>query len=50
MTTHLNISELERLYRQAKNTVQSRQYQVIWLLAQALILAVDALYPLYSEQ
>lgn len=34
ITTHLNISELEQLYRQAKNAVESRQYQVIWLLAQ----------------
>lgn len=31
---HLNISELEQLYRQAKNGVESRQYQIIWLLAQ----------------
>lgn len=34
ITTHLNISELEQLYRQAKKAVESRQYQVIWLLAQ----------------
>lgn len=31
---HLNISELEQLYRQAKNGGESRQYQIIWLLAQ----------------
>lgn len=34
INTHLNISELKQLYRQAKNAVESRQYQVIWLLAQ----------------
>lgn len=31
---HLDISELEQLYRQAKDGVESRQYQIIWLLAQ----------------
>lgn len=31
---HLNISELEQLYRQAKDGLESRQYQIIWLLAQ----------------
>lgn len=34
VATHLTIYELEQLYRQSKNTVESRQYQVIWLLAQ----------------
>lgn len=31
---HSNISELEHLYRQAKDGIESRQYQIIWLLAQ----------------
>ena len=31
---HLNISELEQLYKQAKEGIESRQYQIIWLLAQ----------------
>ena len=31
---HLDISQLEQLYRQAKDAVESRQYQIIWLLAQ----------------
>jgi transposase len=31
---HLSVSELELGYRQAKNGVDSRQYQIIWLLAQ----------------
>ena len=31
---HSNISELEQLYKQAKDGVESRQYQIIWLLAQ----------------
>jgi len=31
---HVNISELEQFYRQAKNAIESRQYQIIWLLAQ----------------
>jgi tRNA isopentenyl-2-thiomethyl-A-37 hydroxylase MiaE len=31
---HLNISELEQLYRQGKNGVESRHYQILWLLAQ----------------
>jgi transposase len=34
IAAHLNISELEQLYRQAKDGVESRQYQIIWLLAQ----------------
>ncbi len=34
IATHLNISELEQLYRQAKNALESRQFQVLWLLAQ----------------
>ena len=34
MATHLNILELEQLYRQAKNALESRQFQVLWLLAQ----------------
>lgn len=32
--THLDIEELEKRYRQAKNGVESRQYQIRWLLAQ----------------
>jgi hypothetical protein len=28
---HVNISELEQFYRQAKNAIESRQYQIIWL-------------------
>lgn len=31
---HSNISELEQLYKQAKDGTESRQYQIIWLLAQ----------------
>lgn len=31
---HLNVSELEQLYRQASYGIESRQYQIIWLLAQ----------------
>jgi transposase len=31
---HVSISELEQFYRQAKNAIESRQYQIIWLLAQ----------------
>lgn len=31
---HVNISELEQFYRQAKNAIESRHYQIIWLLAQ----------------
>lgn len=34
IATHLNISELEQLYRQAKNALETRQRQVLWLLAQ----------------
>jgi hypothetical protein len=34
IATHLNISELEQVYRQAKDGVESRQCQIIWLLAQ----------------
>jgi len=30
---HSNISELEQLYKQAKDGIESRQYQIIWLLA-----------------
>ena len=29
-----NISELEQLYKHAKNGIESRQYQIIWLLTQ----------------
>ena len=32
---HSNISELEQLYKHALNAIESRQYQIIWLLAQA---------------
>ena len=31
---HSNISELEQIYKQAKDGIESRQYQIIWLLAQ----------------
>ncbi|MEM7715299.1 MAG: hypothetical protein AAF349_17260 [Cyanobacteria bacterium P01_A01_bin.68] len=31
---HLTIEQLEQLYRQARSGVQSRQCQIIWLLAQ----------------
>jgi transposase len=31
---HLSIEELEQHYRQAKEGIESRQYQIIWLLAQ----------------
>lgn len=31
---HSNISELEQLYKHAKNGIESRQYQIIWLLTQ----------------
>lgn len=34
IATHLDISELEKLYHQSKDGVESRQYQIIWLLAQ----------------
>jgi transposase len=31
---HTNIAELEQLYKQASGGVESRQFQIIWLLAQ----------------
>ena len=34
IAAHSNVSELEQLYRQAKDGLESRQYQIIWLLAQ----------------
>ena len=34
LVTHNRIEELEQRYRQAKDGVESRQYQIIWLLAQ----------------
>ena len=34
IATHLTVSQLEQHYRQATNGVESRQYQIIWLLAQ----------------
>ena len=34
VATHLNLEELEQLYRQATDGIESRQYQIIWLLAQ----------------
>ncbi len=34
LVTYLSIEELEQRYRQAKDGVESRQYQIIWLLAQ----------------
>jgi len=33
---HLSVDELERRYRQAKNSVERSHYQIIWLLAQSL--------------
>ena len=30
---HLNLDELESLYRQAKDPVERSHYQIIWLLA-----------------
>ncbi|MHC5750165.1 MAG: hypothetical protein ACYTXF_05870 [Nostoc sp.] len=29
IATHLDIAELEQLYRQAKDGIESRQYQII---------------------
>ena len=34
LVNHLTLKELELRYRQAKEGVESRQYQIIWLLAQ----------------
>ena len=34
VATHLSIGELEQCYRQALYGLESRQYQIIWLLAQ----------------
>lgn len=34
ITAHSSISELEQLYKQARDGIESRQYQIIWLLAQ----------------
>lgn len=34
VATHLSIEELEKGYREAKEGIESRQYQIIWLLAQ----------------
>ena len=34
LVNHLTLEELEQGYRQAKEGVESRQYQIIWLLAQ----------------
>ena len=31
---HLSVDELEQRYRQAQDGVESRHYQIIWLLAQ----------------
>src|SRR4028119_615946 len=31
---HSNIAQLEQLYKQATGGVESRQFQIIWLLAQ----------------
>lgn len=31
---HSKISELEKLYKHAKDGIETRQYQIIWLLAQ----------------
>ena len=34
VATHLSIEEMEQRYRQAKDGIESRQYQIIWLVAQ----------------
>jgi transposase len=34
VATHLSVEELEQRYREAKQGVESRQYHIIWLLAQ----------------
>lgn len=34
IATHLTVLELEKHYRQARNGVNARQFQIIWLLAQ----------------
>lgn len=34
VVAHLSLEELEKRYRQAKDGIESRQYQIIWLLAQ----------------
>jgi transposase len=34
IAAHLSVEELEQHYRQAKDGVESRHYQIIWLLAQ----------------
>ncbi|RCJ14863.1 hypothetical protein A6S26_09380 [Nostoc sp. ATCC 43529] len=34
VAAHLSPEELEERYRQAKDGIESRQYQIIWLLAQ----------------
>ncbi len=34
VAAHLSLEELEKLYRQAKDGIESRQYQIIWLIAQ----------------
>ena len=34
VATHLSVEELEQSYREAKQGVESRQYHIIWLLAQ----------------
>lgn len=34
VTEHSNIAELEQLYKQATDGIESRQFQIIWLLAQ----------------
>jgi transposase len=34
VAAHLSLEELEKRYRQAKDGIESRQYQIIWLIAQ----------------
>ena len=34
VTEHSNIAELEQIYKQATDGIESRQFQIIWLLAQ----------------
>ena len=34
VAAHLSLEELEKRYRQAKDGIESRQHQIIWLLAQ----------------
>jgi predicted Ser/Thr protein kinase len=33
VAAHLSLEKLEKRYRQAKDGIESRQYQIIWLIA-----------------